>query len=78
MLFTVIGFVGVAFILVGYYLVQTSKIPPEGLIYPTINCIGSAFIIISLITEFNLPTLIINIAWIMISLIGIFRWYQRN
>ncbi|MEO0596448.1 MAG: hypothetical protein AAF126_10085 [Chloroflexota bacterium] len=73
----IIGMIGVAIILVTYFLLQTDRIQARELRYSILNAIGSGFILLSLIVDFNLPSFIIEVAWVLISLMGIFsRWRE--
>jgi len=65
------GLIGVAIILVSYYLLQTAKLSPRDVSYSLANLIGSILILWSLYYDWNLPSVIIECAWIMISLIGL-------
>tara|TARA_B100001564_G_C20377246_1_gene550683 strand:- start:152 stop:409 length:258 start_codon:yes stop_codon:yes gene_type:complete len=69
--FNFIGFTGVACILAAYFLVQTEIISAKSLIFPFINFMGAILLLISLLWTPNIPSIIIEISWIMISLWGI-------
>lgn len=71
--YDLVGTVGVAMILVAYFLLQTERIDGQSMGYSVINLLGSVFIAISLLFDFNLSSMIIEIAWIAISLYGIVR-----
>jgi len=72
-MYNLIGFAGTFLILVTYFLVQTGKIGSERLSFSVLNLIGAAGIIVSLIENFNLPVLVLEAAWAVISLYGIYR-----
>ena len=71
--YDLVGTTGVAMILVAYFLLQTERISGQSLGYSVINLVGSVFIAISLMYDFNLASFIIEVAWIAISLYGIAR-----
>lgn len=73
-----IGIIGVAIILVTYFLLQTDRIAARELRYSVLNAIGSSCILLSLIVDFNLPSFVIEVAWVLISLMGIVRWWREN
>lgn len=70
-IFDVIGMVGVAFILLGYYGVQSNRIRYNDMLYPILNIIGSSMILASLYVTPNLPSIIIEVAWLVIGAYGI-------
>ena len=73
-----IGIIGVAIILVVYYLLQVERMQSDELIYSVINLVGALLIVVSLLYSFNLASFIIEICWIAISLVGIVRYYQKR
>lgn len=68
-----VGTVGVVAILVVYFLLQIERIDVQGLWYSAVNFVGSALIGISLLYEFNFSAVLIEVCWMVISLIGIVR-----
>ena len=77
-LFDAIGMVGVFMILAVYSLVQLDKMDVKGLFYSVVNAVGAVFILISLTVTFNMASFVIEIAWLMISLFGIFQAFKRK
>ena len=75
-----VGTSGVVVILVAYFLLQTERLSSTDLSYSVVNLIGSAFIAISLLFDFNLSAFIIELFWIAISFYGILRYVgaKRN
>lgn len=76
-----LGIVGVILILVAYVLLQTGKMKAAWISYSFLNALGSGLILISLYFFRNLASLIIEIAWFIISLYGlaksIYHHYRR-
>jgi len=68
-----LGIIGVSFILIAYFLLQINKLASNSLIFSLLNFFGSLLILISLFDEWNLPSFIIEIFWMLISLIGIVK-----
>lgn len=68
-----IGILGVILTLIAYYLLNVGKLHSESLVYLLLNLIGSVFLLVSLIFHWNLSSVCIEVAWISISLIGIYR-----
>jgi hypothetical protein len=73
-----IGNIGVAMIVFGYYRLQIGRWGFHDLIYLLFNLIGSILITISLVFDFNLSTMILQIFWIIISLIGLTHLYRNR
>lgn len=73
-----IGTVGVGFILLCYFLIQTGKMSAENLPYSILNMAGALLILYSLYFEFNFASVLIESFWVLISLIGITRYLVRK
>ncbi len=74
-----IGIAGVILLLLGYYLLNTSKMSAHSLPYQFLNFFGASFILFSLCFHWNTSSVLIEFAWIMISAIGIYRiFFKRN
>lgn len=72
--YDVIGTVGVGTIIITYVLLQTGRLRSEQLSYSVLNAAGAALILISLYFEFNLPSVVVEFFWLMISVYGIGRY----
>lgn len=72
-MYEIAGFAGVAFYLGSYAALQLGLISGRGYLYAALNLIGAALVLISLIAAFNLFSAIIQISWIVISLVGMAR-----
>jgi len=70
LLFNIVGVIGVALILIAYFLLQVEKMSSRGLWYNIINLIGAIMILISLYRFWNLASFVIEIFWIAISIYG--------
>jgi len=67
-----IGFVGMAFVVVAYLLLQVNKYTIKSLEYQLLNLVGAILLLISLFVHFNLGSFVIEVFWIIITLYGIF------
>ncbi|PWJ18074.1 cyclic nucleotide-binding domain-containing protein [Jannaschia seohaensis] len=74
-LFNLAGMIGVGFYLGSYLLLQAAVIKGTGYLYPALNLTASALVLVSLVTNFNLYSAIVQISWIVISLGGMTRRY---
>lgn len=72
------GLVGSAGILLGYGLLQAGRMTREHLSYSAINAVGATLILISLYYHYNLPSVVIESVWLLISLAGTLRWVRNH
>lgn len=73
----VLGIFGVLIILWYYFLLQVGKCAANSLGFSIGNLVGAVFLLISLWYSWNLSSVIIEIAWCLISAYGIIRYYSR-
>jgi len=77
--FDILGLLGVAIILATYLALQLEKVTAQDWRYSALNGIGAVLILISLLHSFNLASFVIEIAWLLISLFGLFKaWRLRH
>ena len=70
------GLIGVAMIVVTYLLLQLDKLRSTDLAYSVLNALGASLIVVSLIVDFNLSALLMEVFWVLISFIGIGRHFR--
>jgi multisubunit Na+/H+ antiporter MnhB subunit len=68
-----VGIVGVILILIAYYYLSVGKWISDSMIYQVLNFLGAWLILFSLFFHWNLSSVVIEVAWIVISLIGMYR-----
>lgn len=68
---TITGIVGTLLVLLAFFLLQARKLHGNGAVYQLLNAIGAAAIIVSLFHQFNLASMVLEIAWLLISLYGL-------
>lgn len=73
-----LGIIGVIIVLLSYYLLNTNRLNPTQISYLLMNLIGACFILFSLFFAWNLSAAVIEVAWIIISLIGIYRYIKSR
>jgi hypothetical protein len=71
-----LGLAGTFFILGSYFLLQIGRLSPRDLSYSVLNGVGAAFLVVSLLFDFNLSALIVESFWALISAVGIVRWLR--
>lgn len=69
----IIGIIGVLMVLIAYFMLNTHKFLVLDMRYQLLNFVGSWFILYSLFYSWNLSSVLIEVAWILISIIGIYR-----
>ena len=77
-MYDTIGFAGTFTILLAYFLVQSGKLASDTMTYSVMNLVGAIAIVISLVENFNMPVLVLEGAWCVISLYGIYRAALRQ
>jgi len=77
-LYDILGISGVVIILIAYLFLQLGKLSVLDWRYSAANAIGAILILISLFFSFNLASFIIEVAWLLISLFGLFRAFQNR
>lgn len=75
---TIAGSIGVLLVVGAYLLLQLRQIAAERLSYSISNAAGAALILISLAKNFNLPAVLIETFWLVISIYGIFAWFRTQ
>ena len=71
-----VGIVGVALILIAYFFLSTGRWIADSFKYQVLNFIGAWLILYSLLFHWNLASVTIEIAWIIISVVGMVRAYR--
>jgi len=75
-LLDLIGNIGVVMLIIAYLMLQLDKIRSDGLAYSVLNVIGASLIILSLLVNFNLSALMMEVFWVLISFVGIYRYFR--
>jgi hypothetical protein len=68
-----IGIIGVISILIAYYYLSVGKWVSDSMLYQFLNFAGAWLILYSLYFHWNLSSFVIEIAWIIISVMGMMR-----
>ena len=72
--YDIIGTLGVAVIIFTYILLQIERIRSDQLLYSVLNAVGAAMILVSLYFTFNLPSVVVESFWLLISLFGMVKY----
>jgi len=71
-----VGNVGVVVLVITYLMLQLNKLSSDGLAYSVLNALGASLIVVSLLFDFNLSALLMEVFWVLISFIGIYRYFR--
>ncbi|OGT37061.1 MAG: hypothetical protein A3F12_00965 [Gammaproteobacteria bacterium RIFCSPHIGHO2_12_FULL_38_14] len=69
----IIGIVGVIFVLIAFFLLNMNKLAAKHLSYQLLNFFGASFILFSLMFEWNTASVLIESAWVVISVMGLYQ-----
>lgn len=72
-----VGNVGVLLVLGAYLGLQLGRLNIRGAAYSAFNAVGAVLLLVSLTVNFNLSSVVIEIFWLAISLIGLWRYWRR-
>lgn len=78
--FEIVGLIGVAQILLAYFLLQVERIKSNDLAYLILNATGSICVLFSLYFRFNLSAFVVEFSWLLISLLGLSKlaWQGKD
>ncbi|HXC69590.1 MAG TPA: hypothetical protein VN644_06430 [Pyrinomonadaceae bacterium] len=71
-----VGNVGVVILMITYLMLQLNKLSSDSLAYSVLNAAGASLIVISLLFDFNLSALLMEVFWVLISFVGIYRYFR--
>jgi len=74
----ILGTIGVATIVITYILLQSEKVRSEQLAYSVLNAAGAALILVSLWFSPNLPSVVVESFWLLISLYGVGKNFLKK
>jgi multidrug transporter EmrE-like cation transporter len=75
-LLDLIGNVGVVVLMITYLMLQLNKLRSDELAYSLLNAVGASLIVLSLLVNFNLSAMLMEVFWVLISLVGIYRYFR--
>ena len=73
-----LGNVGVAMIIVAYFLLQIGRVSGQSPWYSAVNGVGAALVLVSLYFEFNLSAALVESFWLLISALGLVLAIRRS
>jgi paired small multidrug resistance pump len=69
----IVGLAGVALVLLSYFGLQSGRMRGDGVAFQLANILGAGAIALSLVYDFNLSAMVIELCWIAISIYGLVR-----
>lgn len=72
-IFDLAGYCGAACYLGSYAALQIGLIRGNGYAYACLNMLAAVLVVVSLTKQFNLPSMIVQVSWITVSIVGIAR-----
>lgn len=77
-MYDTIGLVGVAAIIIAYFLLQADRLRYDDYIYLLLNGGGALLILVSLVYAFNLAAFVMEAIWVAISVYGAVKRWRRE
>ena len=73
---TLLGIAGVVVNLIAYGLLSSGRLGATDLRYQLMNIMGTIGILLSLFVQWNLSSFVLNVAWLLIGIVGVIRIYR--
>ena len=74
----IIGMLGTSLGVGAFFLLQIGRLDARSLTYNLMNLSGAILLLISLCINFNLASFVIEVFWIVASLVGLVRWLMGS
>jgi len=71
--YDLVGLVGVSLVVGTYFLSQVGRMDVSRPVYPALNGVGALLILFSLYFTFNAASFVIELFWLLISVVGLIR-----
>lgn len=68
-----VGVLGALINLVAYGLMTTGRVRAQEMRYQLMNIVGTTGILLSLLAQWNLPSFLLNLAWLAIGVVAVLR-----
>lgn len=69
----IIGWLGAIFVLAAYILLSINKISSKGYWYQILNLLGAIFLIINTFYLKAYPSMFVNVVWVGIAILGMYK-----
>ncbi len=71
-----IGTLGALALILAYGMQQFGRWRAEDVIYSLTNALGASLILVSLVAEPNIPSIVMELFWLLISIVGLWRAWR--
>lgn len=78
MIYTIVGLIGALMGMSAYALMVAKKIEPYGLPYLMTNLVAASLVAVSNLSQFNLPSVIMQAFYISVTLYGLWKYKENN
>lgn len=78
LIYDLIGMSGTALVVIAYVLLQMQKLSATSFTFNMMNLSGAILLMISLIFNFNLASMVIEVFWIGASLLGLYKSWKTK
>jgi hypothetical protein len=68
-----LGIGGAGIVLLAYFLTQSGSLNAAHWLFPGLNLLGAALILFSLKFEPNWPSIVLETAWVFVSVYGLYK-----
>lgn len=75
---TIVGILGAICIMAMYFLLQINKIDSNKYLFSVVNSIGSIALLFSLVYNWNIGSVVIEVFWLAISLGGVHKVFMLS
>lgn len=77
-IYNTLGLFGDGLVIIAYYLLHADKLKAHSYMYAFLNLIGASMVLFSLFFEWNLPSVFIESAWVIISFYGLIKDLRKK
>lgn len=77
-IYNIIGLFGVFLYILAYLLLTLQKVTADSLTYILLNMAGAGLVLVSLVVYPNLPSIITQIVWIVISIVDVYNSFKTK
>ena len=74
----VIGWIGSVEVILAYALISSEKVDSKSTLYQFLNLTGAVFLIVNTIYYGAYPSTAINIVWVVIAIVALWRIFFSN
>jgi hypothetical protein len=77
LLIDILGWVGSVEVILAYGLNSYQRIRSDSVVFQLLNLTGAAFLIVNTIYYGAYPSTVINIVWVVIAVVALFKAWQK-